>query len=101
MYTRSVGRLANQVCCDVPGHDVIVVFRGAVLKASIDGDLIVPTKFIKFVGASSTFAIIRDDGNVSICVIKVLKEPVVYRNKVRESGLFKLCSCSELVTIDL
>ena len=97
MYTRSIGRLATEVCCDLPNSEVIVVFRGAVLKAGIEGDKLVPSKFIKFVGASSTFAILRNDGHVSICVIKVLKEPIIYRNKVREPGLFKLCNCRELV----
>ena len=87
------GKMAIEVA-SIYDSPVILVFRGALLDVDVIERLLMPKKFIRFIGTSSTFLMVKCDGGYRLCNVLVIEEPVVYRNKLRRAGLFRLIGCS-------
>ncbi|MCD6428936.1 MAG: hypothetical protein J7L12_04920 [Desulfurococcales archaeon] len=71
-----------------------LIFRGSVFRISIDGPRLVPTKFLGYIGTSSTFAILPDDDyGYTVCSVRIIDEPQVFRLKIRSAGLIEILEC--------
>ncbi len=71
-----------------------LVFRGSVFRISIEGSRLVPTKFLGYIGTSSTFAILPDDNyGYTVCSVRIIDEPQVFRLKIRSTGHIEVVGC--------
>ena len=71
-----------------------LVFRGSVFRISIEGPRLVPTKFLGYIGTSSTFAILPDDNHgYTVCSVRIIDEPRVFRLKIRSTGRIEVVEC--------
>ena len=97
-YSKLIGKLVRELSVKYDSSSILV-FRGAVFEIDIVGHDVIPRKFLGFIGTSSSLLIVRVDGGLNVCNVSVIKEPIVFRNKLREKGLFRLISCSRDVEI--
>ena len=88
-----IGKLARELGVRYASSSILV-FRGAVFEVDIVGRDVIPRKFLGFIGTSSSLLLVRVDDGLNVCSVSVVKEPIVFRNKLREKGLFKLINCS-------
>lgn len=88
-YTEAIAKLAREVA--VTYGTPILVFRGAVMGAEVFDGGVTATSFHGYVG-SGTFLLVGNE----ICSVRVVREPRVFRNKVRDGGLLEIVGCSEL-----
>jgi len=71
-----------------------LVFRGSVFRISIEGPRLVPTKFLGYIGTSSTFAVLPDDNyGYTVCSVRIIVEPQVFRLKIRSAGHIEVVEC--------
>ena len=72
----------------------VLVFRGAVFKALIIGGTMELISFLGFEGTSSSFLVTNTPaGDLTICSVKAISEPKVYRNKIRDEGKVEVIKC--------
>ncbi|HDN75708.1 MAG TPA: hypothetical protein ENG05_01100 [Acidilobales archaeon] len=92
-YSLLLGRVALEAgsLYELPA---LLIFRGALLEVDIVSRELIPRKFLSFLGTSSSFLLLRNDEGFRICSVEVVEEPMIYRNKLKRNGLFKVISCS-------
>lgn len=92
-YSKLIGKLVRELGIMYDSSSILV-FRGAVFEVDIVDHDVIPRKFLGFIGTSSSLLIVRVDDGLNVCNVSVVKEPKVFRNKLKEKGLLKLVNCS-------
>ena len=93
-YSRLIGKLVRELSVRYDSSSILV-FRGAVFEVDIVNRDVIPRRFLGFIGTSSSLLLLRVDDGLKVCNVSVVKEPIVFRNKLRERGLFRLINCSK------
>ena len=93
-----LSKLANEVMNKYGAP--VLVFRGLVFRVSVDESKLTPQEFLGYIGTSSTFAILSNNGqDYTICSVKIINEPEVYRLKIKSVGLAEIVECKDELSV--